>query len=171
MQFAAIPGVWSAHPHNWVLQLASEWGLPALGLTLVGLGVSVRRAAAAARVSPQPAAVSSPFVWSSAIALTYGLVDGNLVMPVSQTAAALAFGAAIGGFALNGTGVPVRYVARARIEALIALVFVVACSIHLASFATRELKSATAIEHANTASGVVSWPRFWSDGFVPLGAR
>ena len=32
MQFAALNSRVGAHPHNWPLQIAAEWGLPAFAL-------------------------------------------------------------------------------------------------------------------------------------------
>ena len=92
MQFAALGSRVGAHPHNWPLQIAAEWGLPALGLLAFGffrLGNAIRRTTIEDyRLVALTMAV--------AVALLLGLVDGNLVMPVSQIGAALALGMLMG---------------------------------------------------------------------------
>ncbi len=88
MQFAALENRVGAHPHNWAMQIASEWGVPALLLVLFALlrvARTVRKAAAADR------AVLAPTL-AVGIGLANGLVDGNLAMPVSQCAFVLAVG-------------------------------------------------------------------------------
>lgn len=88
MQFAAIGSRVGAHPHNWPLQIAAEWGLPALGLLaflIFGWSKHVRQ------IASQGASLASTTL-AVAVALALGLVDGNLVMPVSQIGAALAVG-------------------------------------------------------------------------------
>ena len=92
MQFAALASRVGAHPHNWPLQIAAEWGLPALGLlafAIFRLGNAVRQTA----ISDYSLAAVTMAV---AVALLLGLVDGNLVMPVSQIGAALVVGLLIG---------------------------------------------------------------------------
>lgn len=92
MQFAALNSRVGAHPHNWPLQIAAEWGLPALALlcfAIFRLGQGVRRRA---EIDYTVASMTLIVV----VALTLGLVDGNLVMPVSQIATTLAVGMLIG---------------------------------------------------------------------------
>ena len=92
MQFAALGSHVGAHPHNWPLQIAAEWGLPAFALFLfviLRLGRDIRY------IGPRGHAVAS-LTLILAMATSLGLVDGNLVMPVSQIAATLAVGMLIG---------------------------------------------------------------------------
>jgi len=87
MQFATLDNRVGAHPHNWVMQVAAEWGVPAL-LLLFALVLL-------ARAMPQAATFDStvvPAALALGVGLANGLVDGNLVMPVSQSAFALAGG-------------------------------------------------------------------------------
>jgi putative inorganic carbon (HCO3(-)) transporter len=168
MQFGAIPNVWSAHPHNWVLQLASEWGLPATALALVGTFVLFRRFGQAVADRPSQAEAAIPFVAASVVAIVYGLVDGNLVMPISQTAAALVLGGAIGALRLPGAqGAAGHHVWSLR-WALVTIALAAISAGHLAWFSVNTLGSATSEE--STFSRTL-WPRFWSDGFLPLKGR
>ena len=92
MQFAALASHVGAHPHNWPLQIAAEWGLPALGL----LAFAIFRLGKAVRHTVTSDYSLASMTLAVAVALSLGLVDGNLVMPVSQIGAALAVGMLIG---------------------------------------------------------------------------
>lgn len=91
MHFAALNSHVGAHPHNWPLQIASEWGVPALLLVMM----AIWRSAVAIRNGNCGVDSVAPCLAVTA-ALVLGLVDGNLVLPVSQTAAALSLGLLIG---------------------------------------------------------------------------
>ncbi|MBS1217915.1 MAG: hypothetical protein H6R21_1048 [Proteobacteria bacterium] len=91
----------AAHPHNALLQWLAEWGAPA-GLLLTGVwaagGISL--AAQVRRVAGQGNDQARLFRVALLAALTgasaQAMVDGVLVMPVSQTLLALLVGWAIG---------------------------------------------------------------------------
>jgi len=173
MQFAAIPGVWAAHPHNWILQLGSEWGLPALLLALYALGRTVRRLVA--QIAPVGASGSPAAVvplCAGLIALYYGLVDGNLVMPVSQSAAAIVFGCVLGSVGARSrtspeaVAGPRRSTAPRRLWIAIALV---AATAQLFWFTLQTLPAAMEREATHRVyAPEMLWPRFWSDGFVAV---
>jgi O-antigen ligase len=105
MGFAAIPHVWAAHPHNWILQAASEWGIPATLFLVLAVGLFLVRQTREVRsqllVSPSFRSLALPAYVSVVIGLIYGLVDGNLIMPVSQTAFFVVLGALIGATSLS----------------------------------------------------------------------
>jgi putative inorganic carbon (HCO3(-)) transporter len=169
MQFAAIPKVWAAHPHNWVLQLASEWGLPAALLAIVGTIGLFRQFVSQLRTetaTAEPEGLLTAFLCST-VALVYGLVDGSLVMPVSQSAAAMGFGAWLG--TMRASGSTARTGSGGwRTASLLALLSA-AAAVHLGSFTVRTEEPATALErgeHFLTTHAL--WPRYWSEGFLPL---
>lgn len=91
----------AAHPHNAVLQWLAEWGVPA-GLLLTGVWASggISLAAYVRREARQGDDQSQLFRVALLAALTgasaQAMVDGVLVMPVSQTLLALLAGWAIG---------------------------------------------------------------------------
>jgi O-antigen ligase len=173
MQFAAIPQVWAAHPHNWILQLASEWGLPATALALLGITRLLRGAAAAARQSARPGADDALVaLTASLIALVYGLVDGNLVMPVSQAAAAIVFGTLLSVCAAPAAPWHALHrPARApRAGPLLAGALVLlAAAAQLSWYTATTVAQATAQEAPQRISPTRAlWPRFWSDGLLPI---
>ncbi len=175
MQFAAIPHVWAAHPHNWILQLASEWGLPATVLALWGIFGLLRRALASAR-SSAPADKNGVLAATTAslVALAYGLVDGNLVMPISQVAAAICFGALLGaaparpvGFTRPPGPMSVRLLRLLPTPLLSAVL--IGAAVQLSWFTAKTVTQATAQEATERIFPTHAlWPRFWSDGFLPV---
>lgn len=101
MHFAYYANTVAAHPHNAVLQFMAEWGMPAAWLFTVVFGaagwafaVRVRQAAATAEMQTGLLAVALLAALTGAAAQS--MVDGLLVMPVSQIVLAL-----IGGWALG----------------------------------------------------------------------
>lgn len=87
MHYAHLPNAKAAHPHNIVLQLAAEWGLPMAALASASAGAALLRLAR--RLRRLPSADPRTRV---GIALSVGLVavavdgmaSGNFVMPASQ---------------------------------------------------------------------------------------
>ncbi|MCX7255996.1 MAG: O-antigen ligase family protein [Polaromonas sp.] len=77
-----------AHPHSWILQIASEWGLPALLCLTVVIFISFRRllngghAIEFADVKNQ--SVLTVWLATGVAILVDGLVSGLIVMPSSQ---------------------------------------------------------------------------------------
>lgn len=87
----------AAHPHNWALQIASEWGIPALFFLSGVLALAMRRLWQL-RKATSARNQNTLAVWlvtGSAI-LVDGLVSGLIVMPASQLWIALYVGCAWG---------------------------------------------------------------------------
>ena len=88
MHFAAVPNGIGAHPHNAVLQIAAEWGVPALLMLLAPVAIGFRRFAVMLRAGHDDASFSRILALSLFAALvaaaTQSLVDGVIVMPYSQ---------------------------------------------------------------------------------------
>lgn len=74
----------NAHPHNWVLQIGSEWGIPAL-LALIGvIGLVVRRLwQMRGAISPKDGDTLTAWLVTCLAILVDGLVSGLLVTPTS----------------------------------------------------------------------------------------
>ncbi len=98
-QFALIPGVRAAHPHNAWLQWAAEWGIPStVAVTVLLLG------ALRGWLRARPGFHDDPIGFDLHCALTvslvgasvHALVCGIIVMPVSQISLVLVAGWALG---------------------------------------------------------------------------
>ena len=90
----------ASHPHDWPLQIALEWGIPALLCLLAVIGAAGRGLLKASRLvddedKPNQLILSALIVTGVAI-LVDGLVSGLIVMPVSQLLIALYVGCAAG---------------------------------------------------------------------------
>ena len=160
MQFAALGSRVGAHPHNWPLQIAAEWGLPAFALLLF----AILRLGRAIRYSARTGHAAAALTLILMIATCLGLVDGNLVMPVSQVAATLALGLLIGVVSRE------KYVAGTSdlsAPAMILTAFVgIAASSTVIAFAITSLgdqaQSSETFKRSHPGYWVV--PRFWEQG-------
>lgn len=94
MGFVAQHSHWGAHPHSSILQIAVEWGIPVLLLILFVVTKAMVTLARAVRARRSD-------VWGAGLlvalsgSLTQSLVDGVLVMPLSQTALMCCAGLAV----------------------------------------------------------------------------
>jgi len=86
MHFASLGNPVAAHPHQALLQLASEWGLPACAVVVVTTGVWLCRGVSSARKSNDNS--QAPLRWallfSVMASIVQSMVDGVLVMPYPQ---------------------------------------------------------------------------------------
>jgi putative inorganic carbon (HCO3(-)) transporter len=97
MHLAAIPSKVAAHPHNAILQLAAEWGVPAALALLFPAVFGMQRLLT--RLREQRAAANALPVCLAASLLAAGalsMVDGVIVMPYTQIWLALLAGWVIG---------------------------------------------------------------------------
>lgn len=107
MHFAALSVEYGAHPHNAVLQLAAEWGVPA-ALTLLLPGMyGVLRLLARLRQSAFPNLLLVCLTASLLAACAQSMVDGVIVIPYTQTWLALVAGWALGVYSRNSALAPV----------------------------------------------------------------
>lgn len=77
-----------AHPHNWPLQIAAEWGIPALLCLSAVIFIAFRKLLGSARMIAlndlKNQAVLTTWLATGIAILTDGLVSGLIVMPSSQ---------------------------------------------------------------------------------------
>lgn len=89
-----------AHPHNWVLQIASEWGIPAFLCLAAALILAFRKLLAARRYPAlkegKNQLILAAWLTTGVAILVDGLVSGLFVMPSSQLWIALYIGCAWG---------------------------------------------------------------------------
>ena len=158
-----------AHPHDWLLQIAAEWGLPALLCVLFLLGMGARglvragRTVAADDASDQ--ALRAAFIVAVAGVTIDSLFSGVLVMPQSQMSVALVCGIAIG-WTRSRYPAPVAVSAMTRVASTV-LVMAALCILALVAGpdAARKWEGAalTAKEQAHNPG--VQWPRLWQAGY------
>lgn len=160
----------AAHPHDWILQIAAEWGLPALlcafGLLGLGARVLLRSAGRIAPTDLRNQQFLALFVTTGVAIVVDGLFSGVLVMPQSRLAIALVAGCAVGWVrSLEGAGLTTRMAMpmknAIRVVAMAgACVLVYAIAPDFAAHARGELPKAT---ERSVHTGY--WPRMWVDGF------
>ena len=160
-----------AHPHDWLFQVAAEWGLPASACLLVAVACGLRALLrAGARVRDDDTANQAAFaaLLTGAVAiLVDGLVSGIFVMPQSQLAIALYLGCAIGWQRTVGAVAPVsasggirRGIGAACI--IVAMAGVIAGAGPDAGARLRGEELTPAQQAVNTG---MAWPRLWKAGY------
>jgi len=174
MHYAHVGARVAAHPHNAVLQWLAEWGVPA-ALLLTGLcamaGLAfaghVRRMVQAENVIRVPVQVA--LLAALAGAAAQSMVDGILVMPVSQTLLVLLSGWAMGLYleerqctAQSGL---VGRVAIAALTLAAAVAVVRGVAPELGHIAEREQAYLKAHPPENPALPNLM-PRFWTQGRI-----
>lgn len=169
MHYAYFATEVAAHPHNAVLQWIAEWGIPAT-LLLTGVcvvaglafAVHVRRITAVAE--ERRALMAVALLAALAGAAAQSMVDGVLVMPVSQTLLALLCGWAVGVYFTGRNWMPrFRF---AEHFAVIAVMVVAAGTV--AYGVSPEIRHIVEREQAYLAAhpDLRLLPRFWAQGWI-----
>lgn len=171
MHFSWYPNGIGAHPHNAILQIIVEWGIPAALLLSVVLSLGAiawwRHVGTVTNRQPGSPRTTICFALLAALsgAAALSLVDGVIVMPVSQMTLVLMCGWAWG-LALSGDPGPrtlqdskaswgIRLIACAAIFAIAQGVYPVAGKLS-------EREEAYLEAHP----GSVLFPRFWVQGWI-----
>lgn len=168
IHFAYYLGPFASVPHNLLLQLAAEWGVP---VALIGVLVAVqglrswvgqaRQADKASRLEPDawPCGLTMMVV----AVLVNAMVDGSVTTPTSQIAAATGLGALLaeGLPATRRCSRPVWASARLAAVALPSVALLLAVA---ASEAPRLARRHYDLRMAHTEGG--DMPRFWSCGQI-----
>ena len=172
MHFAYYANAVAAHPHNAVLQFMAEWGIPAALLFTVvfaagGLAFArwVRRATAGSDAQAGLTAVA--LLAALAGAAAQAMVDGIMVMPVSQTLLALICGWAMGSYFTVRSSVA-RY---AALEKRLGAAIIVLAAGSIAYGVLPDVGHIEQREAAYLATrplGTVLLPRFWAQGWINM---
>lgn len=179
MQYARVhPAGMGAHPHNFPLQMAAEWGLPAalvLGGLLAWGFVAWTRTARRREGTRAEGARPAEYVALTATLVaagTHALLCGVSVMPVSQVVGALVIGWALGrhqAYAAAGRGPDARVPAGSA-RRVAALALALATVTALAAFPdARDLpgrQKAYQAAYAAAPQGAKFFPRFWQAGYL-----
>jgi O-antigen ligase len=159
-----------AHPHNWALQFAVEWGLPALFLLVAAIGCGARgllRAGRRIAAGDEPNQLMfAAFAATGLAILADGLLSGLIVMPQSQLVIVVYLGCAIGWSASRQPSPAPRHSAVANI---LARVLLAGAALGLAAVAWPELGARLRHEplpaDAAAINGRILWPRLWQAGY------
>ena len=173
MQFADLERhAWAAAPHNSVLQLAAEWGLPAtvgfIGLALAWLRFYLLKVRSAVRLGAGDDGKGWEVAVFAAILAAFGqsLIANVLSDPISQTLLAVFIGAA------SQSSAPVEDAGRgsrwARGLSMRVLALAVAVGLVLGLMqGQRCVGMHVQMAYTPGFDGRI-WPRYWSQGFIPL---
>ena len=156
-----------AHPHNFPLRLAAEWGIPAAILILavcLWICLKLLRWLWSAQLAPtgpgrkQPEALDSLLVAAILAAALHACVSGVLMMPASQVAAVLVCGWLLGRQPSAGDARAQR-----RAAGLMACLVVALIAVALNVFNMNEIRHMEARVGALAAAGPAQ-PRYWQYG-------
>lgn len=169
MQFATQPNGVGAHPHNAVLQIAAEWGVPAL--LLIGSLIVLALFRFAQDLHGRGREVSSQTMLQTALfgalvaAAVQSLVDGIIVMPYSQILLMLIAGWSIGLYYASPDRCTIKYISRSRPVGIalvsILLLGVIAWTIFPDVLHLQAREWAFQARHGN-----YFLPRFWRQGWI-----
>lgn len=161
-----------AHPHDWVLQIASEWGVPALICLALTLGIAFKALTGAARRLaaddvPNQTTLSALIAGCAAVCVD-ALVSGVLVMPQSQIAMTLLLGCTIGWYRGIVPLVPTETPQRPGMR-FAASLCVAAAIAGLLAGAGPGIKAMLDGEDPAVAQQAANpgfhWPRMWQQGY------
>lgn len=161
MHFAALPNPVGAHPHNAILQLLAEWGIPAaLAAVVLALGGLI----AFARPLRQKVDVLRLALLTSLLAAcVQSMVDGVIVIPYTQTWLAVLAGWALG---VHWSGQPVPQASPSRfISSGLRVGAVLALGLLIwgvwPEILNRPEATAAYLEHHDSLV-----PRYWAQGWI-----
>lgn len=164
---------WGAHPHSWILQIAAEWGIPALlcllGVLFLGARALVR---SGARLADGDVANQQILVILQVACLAIfvdGLLSGVIVMPQSQLAIALVLGIACAWVRRQNGAAQTAEVARLTMPRIVLTGLVVLGYGGLMYSVAPDI-AARARHDALTPAALafnpaMHWPRMWEAGY------
>jgi O-antigen ligase len=164
----------AAHPHNWALQIAGEWGIPALlcllGAVCLGARGLLRTAPAIPSADARNQHILAGLVAAGAAILVDGLLSGLIVMPQSQLLIALYLGCALGWSTQFRTAVANADAATPSMrQRVVTTLVLLAALAGLSNGVWPELAQRAAGEElgreAAALNGNVHWPRLWRAGY------
>jgi O-antigen ligase len=161
---------WGAHPHNFIMQIGAEWGIPALlcllGVVGIGMRRLVRTGARIAQADLPGQQTLAVMLATGAAILVDGLFSGVLVMPQSQMAIVLYLACAAGWVrsvdqgAAPRAGAPLR-----RLGAGLAAVALCGLALAVAPSVLRHASHAPLTPAEKAVNPNTRWPRMWDAGY------
>jgi len=172
MHFAQYPNTVAAHPHNVILQFMAEWGIPAALLATFVLAAGgwawakQVRSAAAAEPHARKSLLAVALLAALAGAAAQSMVDGVIVMPVSQILLVLVAGWAMGLYIQSKR--PPLSAASAGAK-LLALLLVLSAAGAVVQGVAPDILEVGQREQAYLKTrppGEILFPRFWAQGWI-----
>lgn len=164
-----------AHPHNWVLQMASEWGVPATVCVVLALAWGLRTLWRMRRKvvasGPRDTCTLAAWLLIGTAVVVDGLVSGLVVMPASQLWLAMVLGCAWGWSSLYGStlgAVPVGWHRPGWQWALLALAPLSVAALAVGVWPeVRDIRAheQQALQAAGDGPPLTLRPRIWRAGF------
>ena len=162
-----------AHPHNWILQIAAEWGVPAmlclLSVVVLGTRALLRSGASVADNDVVNQRMLVTFLVACMAIFVDALLSGVIVMPQSQLAVALVLGIACAWVRLQGSTEQHAQPAYARAKRVIVAIIVTMGLCGLIWSVTPDIvqhargDKITPAEQARNPGA--HWPRMWEAGY------
>jgi O-antigen ligase len=170
MHFSYYANTVAAHPHNALLQFAVEWGLPAAllftGVFAAGGLAFVTRVKRMAAVTDNQAVITAVALLAAlAGATTQAMVDGVLVMPVSQITFALICGWALGLY-FSQAARPRQCSTLENMFCVALILLAVGSVIYGVLPEVGRLEQREAAYLADRPPGTLLLPRFWAQGWI-----
>jgi len=161
---------WGAHPHNFIMQIGTEWGLPALLCLLAGIGIGMRalvrssgRLAQGDLSNQQTGAV---MLATGAAILVDGLFSGVIVMPQSQMAIVLYLGCAAGWVrSLDKSLAPRASTPLRLLSPVLATLALCGLAYALAPSVGAHASHADLTPAEKAVNPSTRWPRIWEAGY------
>lgn len=162
-----------AHPHNWILQIGAEWGIPALlcllGAAFLGGRALVRSGAKLVATDVENQHMLVTLQVACAAIFVDGLLSGVIVMPQSQLAIALVLGVACAWVRGQDGALESAHVEPSLVNRIVVISLVVAGSAGLIWSVAPDI-----VRHAHgepltpaelAANPEAHWSRMWEAGY------
>lgn len=161
---------WGAHPHNFIMQIGAEWGVPALLCLLGAIGLGLRRLAGTgariARADLSGQQTLATLLATGAAILVDGLFSGVLVMPQSQIAIVLYLACAAGWVrSVDQGGAPCAGTTLHRLSAGLAAIALCGLAFAVAPSVLRHASHAPLTPAEKAINPDIRWPRMWDAGY------
>ena len=159
-----------AHPHDWILQIGAEWGLPALLCLLGAMALGFRglvRSGARIATADLPNQQMLVTLLAATIAIFVdALFSGVIVMPQSQLAVALVIGCGFGWVgSLDSTATAARPTAMRWLLTGLAVTTMCILAWSVAPNLVRQAHNAALTPAERTLNPTTQWPRLWEAGY------
>jgi hypothetical protein len=155
----------TAHPHSWLLQIGSEWGLPALLLLCGAVALAMHKLWQLRTTTIELKDQTTLAAWlvTGWAILVDGLVSGLIVFPTSQLWIALYLGCAWG-WVVTRSSSSKPAVFRPPVLSRIVIPVVAPLMLHVLLQGMLPDVQGMSLRKQLEAKNTLHWPRIWSEG-------